>query len=106
LLARLRRSLTRPLASNMVLIHFDHFAPAVRRGAVDVLLADLFHWGGVENFRDMAAAAEAFGLEAALHSFYETGVATAANLHLALGLGLTGFANDQGHEGLARCAAH
>lgn len=101
-LARLRRGgLTRPIATNMVLIHFDHFAPVVRRGAIDVLLADLFHWGGVENFRDMAAAAEAFGLQPALHSFYETGLATAANLHLALGLGLTSFANDQGHEGLA-----
>ena len=84
-----------------MLIQFDHFAPAVRRGAIDVLLADLFHWGGVENFRDMAAAAEVFGLDAAIHSFYESGVATTANVHLALGLGLTRHANDQGHNDLA-----
>lgn len=96
-----RPGLSRPIASNMMLIQFDHFAPAVRRGAIDVLLADLFHWGGVENFRDMAAAAEVFGLDAAIHSFYESGVATTANVHLALGLGLTRHANDQGHNDLA-----
>jgi glucarate dehydratase len=100
-LARLRSAVTRPVASNMVLIQFDHFAPAVRRKAIDVLLADLFHWGGVENFRDMAAAAEAFGLDTAIHSFYESGIATVANIHLALGLGLTRHANDQGHHDLA-----
>jgi len=40
-------------------------------------------------------------MECAIHSFYESGVATAANVHLALGLGLTAHANDQGHDGLA-----
>jgi glucarate dehydratase len=100
-LARLRSAVTRPVASNMVLIQFDQFAPTVRRRAIDVLLADLFHWGGVENFRDMAAAAEAFGLDTAIHSFYESGIATVANIHLALGLGLTRHANDQGHHDLA-----
>jgi glucarate dehydratase len=37
----------------------------------------------------------------AIHSFYESGVATAANVHLALGLGVTTHASDQGHDGLA-----
>lgn len=105
-LARLRHGnattgYARPIASNMVLINFDHFAPTVRRDAIDVLLADLFHWGGVETFREMAAAAEVFGLQAAIHSFYETGIATAANVHIALGLGLTRHAADQGHQDLA-----
>lgn len=105
-LARLRNAtgaakLARPIASNMVLVHFDQFAPTVRRSAIDVLLGDLFNWGGVETYRDMAAAAECFGLTGAIHSFYETSIGTAANIHLALGLGLTTHANDQGHQDIA-----
>jgi L-alanine-DL-glutamate epimerase-like enolase superfamily enzyme len=100
-LARVRRQVSRPTASNMAAIEFAHLAPAARRGAPDIVLADLFLWGGVEHYRDMAAAVDAFGLRCAVHSFYESGVATAANVHLALGLGLTAHANDQGHDGLA-----
>jgi glucarate dehydratase len=100
-LARVRRQVSRPTASNMVVIEFGHIAAGARRGAPDVVLADLFLWGGVEHYRDMAAAVAALGMECAIHSFYESGVATAANVHLALGLGLTAHANDQGHDGLA-----
>jgi glucarate dehydratase len=100
-LARVRRQVTRPIASNMVVIEFGHIAPGARRGAPDIVLADLFLWGGVEHYRDMAAAVESLGLQCAIHAFYESGVATAANIHLALGLGLTAHANDQGHDGLA-----
>ena len=100
-LARVRREVTRPTASNMAVIEFGHIAPGARRGAPDVVLADLFLWGGVEHYRDMAAAVAALGMQCAIHSFYESGVATAANVHLALGLGLTAHANDQGHDGLA-----
>lgn len=100
-LARVKRRVTRPIASNMVVVQFDQIAPAARRGAVDVVLADVFHWGGLENYRDMAAACEALGNTCAIHSFYESGVATAANVHIALGLGLTVHANDQGYDGLA-----
>jgi glucarate dehydratase len=100
-LARVRRQVTRPIASNMVAIEFGHLAPAARRGAPDVVLADLFLWGGVEHYRDMAAAVGSLGMQCAIHAFYESGVATAANVHLALGLGLTAHAVDQGLDGLA-----
>ena len=99
-LARVKRRVTRPLASNMVVVEFGQIAPAARRGAPDIVLADLFHWA-FEGYRDMAAAVEALGMTCAIHSFYESGVATAANVHLALGLGVTTHASDQGHDGLA-----
>ena len=54
--------------------------------AVDVVLGDLFMWGGVDALRRMAKAAHAFGLKPALHSVYETGISTVANLHLASAL--------------------
>ncbi len=44
----------------------------------------------------MARAAKVFGLEPALHSVYETGIATVANLHLASALPEVEYPNDAG----------
>ena len=99
-LARLRNRLTRPIATNMAVVQFDHLAPAMRRRAIDVALGDTLHWGGVEGMRDLSAACDALGISLANHAFYECGVAAAANLHVAIGLGLTCHAHDQAHDGL------
>lgn len=101
---RLRHATGMTVATNMAVIQPDHIAPALRQGLygcpadsdlragwpsghrtgpADVWLADLFMWGGIEGWRDMAATAALFGVEVALHSLFETGIATAANLHLA-----------------------
>jgi len=61
---------------------------------VDVVLGDLFMWGGIDALRRMAKAAHAFGLKPALHSVYETGIATVANLHLASALPEVEYPND------------
>jgi L-alanine-DL-glutamate epimerase-like enolase superfamily enzyme len=42
----------------------------------------------------MAKVARAFGLKPALHSVYETGIATVANLHLAAALPEVAYPND------------
>jgi glucarate dehydratase len=59
-----------------------------------VVLGDLFMWGGIDALRRMAKAAHAFGLKPALHSVYETGIATVANLHLASALPEVEYPND------------
>jgi glucarate dehydratase len=100
-LAKLRARMTRPVATNMCVIQLDHLAPAIRHGAVDVVLADIFMWGGVQNYREMAAVAESCGLEVAVHSLFESGIGTAANLHLASGLPQITRANDSGHHVIA-----
>ena len=99
-LSRLRARLVRPIATNMAVVQFDHLAPAVRARAIDIALGDTLHWGGVEGMRDLAAACDALGISLANHAFYECGVAAAANLHVAIGLGLTQHAHDQAHDGL------
>lgn len=84
--ARLRPA---KLATNMCVIAPEHLMAARRAGLAGlVVLADIFYWGGIGPLRDCAAAARALGLTPALHSFYESAVATAANLHLAQALGL------------------
>jgi len=70
--------------------------PAIRRKAVDVVLGDLFMWGGIDAWRRMARTAHAYGLKPALHSVYETGIATVANLHLASALSEVEYPNDAG----------
>jgi glucarate dehydratase len=99
-LARLRARLTQPIATNMAVVQFDHLAPAMRQRAIDVVLGDTLHWGGVEGLRDLAAACDAMGISLANHAFYECGVAAAVNLQVAIGLGLTRHAHDQAHDGL------
>ncbi|MFM9886059.1 MAG: mandelate racemase/muconate lactonizing enzyme family protein [Burkholderiales bacterium] len=99
-LARLRARLATPIATNMAVVQFDHLAPAVRQRAIDVALGDTLHWGGVEGLRDLSAACDALRISLANHAFYECGVAAAANLQVAIGLGLTRHAHDQAHDGL------
>ena len=95
-LARLRAAVKTPVATNMWVVKDEQLAPAIRRHAVDVVLGDLFMWGGIDALRRMAKAAHAFGLKPALHSVYETGIATVANLHLAAALPEIEYPNDAG----------
>jgi glucarate dehydratase len=95
-LARLREAVKTPVATNMWVVKDEQLAPAIRRRAVDVVLGDLYMWGGIDALRRMAKVAHAFGLKPALHSVYETGIATVANLHLASALPEVEYPNDAG----------
>ncbi|MFN6953388.1 MAG: mandelate racemase/muconate lactonizing enzyme family protein [Acetobacteraceae bacterium] len=88
-MARLSLHLPMPIATNMAILSPADLAARHRRGAgPQIVLGDIFYWGGIAGLRDMALVARALGLTPALHSFYESAVATAANAHLAAALGL------------------
>ncbi len=95
-IARLRAAVKTPVATNMWVVRDEHLVPAIRRQAVDVVLGDLFMWGGIDAWRRMARVAHAYGMKPALHSVYETGIATVANLHLASALAEVEYPNDAG----------
>ena len=95
-IARLKAAVKTPVATNMWVVTDEHLVPAIRRKAVDVVLGDLFMWGGIDAWRRMARVAHAYGLKPALHSVYETGIATVANLHLASALSEVEYPNDSG----------
>lgn len=95
-IARLKAAVKTPVATNMWVVKDEQLVPAIRRQAVDVVLGDLFMWGGIDALRRMAKVAHAFGLKPALHSVYETGIATVANLHLASALAEVEYPNDSG----------
>ncbi|MGH8764433.1 MAG: mandelate racemase/muconate lactonizing enzyme family protein, partial [Burkholderiales bacterium] len=93
-IARLKGAVKTPVATNMWVVKDEQLAPAIRRRAVDVVLGDLFMWGGIDAVRRMAKATQAFGLKPALHSVYETGISTVANLHLASAIPEFEYPND------------
>jgi glucarate dehydratase len=95
-LARLRASVRTQVATNMCVIQSDQLLFAIERGVTDTVLADLYMWGGIENYLALAAACAAHGLDLAVHSLFETGIGTAANLHLAAALPQIRRANDSG----------
>jgi glucarate dehydratase len=95
-IARLKAAVKTPVATNMWVVKDEHLLPAIRRKAVDVVLGDLFMWGGIDAWRRMARTAHAYGLKPALHSVYETGIATVANLHIASALSEVVYPNDSG----------
>ncbi|HEU5432886.1 MAG TPA: enolase C-terminal domain-like protein [Thermomicrobiales bacterium] len=70
-----------PLATNQAVISFPQIAPAVRMGAIDVLLCDLYFWGGVSQAKKVAAICETFNIGLAIHSDRDLGIGTAAALH-------------------------
>ncbi|MDU0315051.1 enolase C-terminal domain-like protein [Phycicoccus sp. M110.8] len=72
-----------PLATNMCVIAFEHVAPAVRAGAVGVVLSDHHLWGGLHRSRLLAGICDTFGMGLSMHSNSHLGVSLAAMTHLA-----------------------
>ncbi len=72
-----------PLSTNMVVTAFPHIAPAVQMDAVQVVLADHHHWGGMLASVQLAKICETFRLGISQHSNSHTGVSLAAMTHWA-----------------------
>lgn len=81
--AAVRQQVRIPIATNMYPNKFDDLGPAVRMGAVDVVLTDLHYWEGPRGVKDLAAVCRTFNLGVAMHSGAEFGIELAAMLHTA-----------------------
>jgi glucarate dehydratase len=82
-MARVRERVAIPMASNMCVIDLDSAAEGLRLGSVDVILGDIFEWGGLSTMLKLKGACEMFQINLNYHSAGELGIATAAYLHLA-----------------------
>ena len=82
-MARVRDALSIPLASNMATIDLDSAAEGLALKSVDVILGDIFEWGGITAMQKLKGACEMFQMNLNFHSAGELGIATAAYLHLA-----------------------
>ncbi len=95
-LSTVRSASASSVATNMFVTSREHLAPAARLQAVDVVLADVFLWGGIQGFHETVRAVDGRGMEVAIHSLFESGVGTAVNLHLAAACEPIRRANDSG----------
>ncbi|MFD9503719.1 glucarate dehydratase family protein [Streptomyces sp. NPDC060035] len=82
-MARVARETSIPLATNMCVVAFDHLAPAVEQGSVQVVLSDHHYWGGLNRSRLLSGICDTFGLGLSMHSNSHLGISLAAMTHLA-----------------------
>jgi glucarate dehydratase len=73
-----------PLATNMCVVSFEELVPAVRRGAIDVVLSDPWYWGGVRQTKLLASMCEHLGISVGMHSGIELGIGMAAMAHVGV----------------------
>jgi len=92
--AAVRAQVRIPLATNMYPARFDDLGPAIRMGAVDIVLTDIHYWEGPRGVKDLAAVCRTFNLGVAIHSGSEFGIELAAMLHTAATIPEMTFAGD------------
>ena len=82
-MARVRERVAIPLATNMSAIDLDSAAEGLHLGSYDVILGDIFEWGGISAIKKLRGACEMLQINLNYHSAGELGIATAAYLHMA-----------------------
>jgi galactonate dehydratase len=82
-LARVRGATRRPIATGERIHVLSDFRSIMEQGLVDVVQADLTHFGGFTGLRRLAAWAEAYELPLAPHNVCGP-VGTVANIHFAI----------------------
>lgn len=92
--AAVRKKLNIPIATNMYPNKFDDLGPAIRLGAVDIILTDIHYWEGPRGVKDLCAVCQTFNLGVAMHSGAEFGIELAAMLHTASTIPAMTFAGD------------
>ncbi len=71
------------MATNMCVIDLDSAAEGLTLGSVDVILGDIFEWGGISAIQKLRGVCETLQINLNYHSAGELGIATAAYLHVA-----------------------
>jgi glucarate dehydratase len=99
-MAQLHRRMKTPLATNMCVVSFDHLVHFLHQPCVDVVLADLVMWGGIQSMMELGAVAPLFGFDLTIHSAFECGLGMAANLQVAAALEPVQRAIDFGLENM------
>ncbi|MGV8135219.1 MAG: enolase C-terminal domain-like protein [Mangrovibacterium sp.] len=92
--AAVRKQIRIPIATNMYPNKFDDLGPAIRMGAVDIVLTDLHYWEGPKGVKDLVAVCRTFNLGVAMHSGAEFGIELAAMIHTASTIPTMTFAGD------------
>lgn len=82
-MATLRRQVRIPFATNMCVTQFDHLGPAVDVRPVDIILSDIWYWGGMQATLTLDTVANPLGFGLGMHANCELGIGLAAMLHMS-----------------------
>lgn len=81
-MARVRREVKLPLATNMCTTSFDDLPGSARLESEDIILTDHHFWGGLRSSMELAAHCRTFGRGVSMHSNNHAGISFAAMTHL------------------------
>ncbi len=85
-MATVRRAVETPLSTNMCVTKFEEFGPGLSAGAVDIVLSDLWYWGGMRPTIELDRMCAATGLDIGIHSGTELGIGWAAMIHAGVAM--------------------
>ena len=77
-MARFRRELDVPLATNMCTTSFDDLPSSIALGSEDIILADHHFWGGLRASMELARLCTVFGRGLSMHSNSHAGISLVA----------------------------
>ena len=92
--AALKKRTRIPIATNMCVSAFGHVKPAVKQDAIDIILGDHHHWGGILAYKETGALCRVLGWALSGHSNNALGVSQAAMLHACAATPELGYAAD------------
>jgi glucarate dehydratase len=93
-MARLRRELGIPFATNMCTTSFEDLPSSIALGSEDIVLADHHFWGGLRASLELARLCATFGRDLSMHSNSHAGISFAAMTHLGAALPQLKYALD------------
>ena len=85
-MAKARKALNIPLATNMCTTSFEDIPGSVALGSEDIILSDHHFWGGLRASMELARICETFGRKLSMHSNSHLGISLAAMTHLGAAL--------------------
>jgi len=85
-MAKVRKSLRIPLATNMCTTSFDDIPGSISLGSEDIILSDHHFWGGLRTSMELSRICETFGRGLSMHSNSHLGISLAAMVHLGAAL--------------------
>ena len=81
-MAKLRKLLNVPFATNMCTTSFEDIPRSIVLGSEDIILSDHHFWGGLRASMNLASICETFGRDLSMHSNSHLGISLAAMVHL------------------------
>ncbi len=93
-MAKVRRAIKTPLATNMCTTSFEDIPNSIALGSEDIILSDHHFWGGLRASMTLSGICDTFGRGLSMHSNSHLGISLAAMVHLGAALPKMPYALD------------